>query len=140
MKFGPYEATDDKLVDTEHNHDVHRYRWVHEVRRFQEKASPEEFEKAKEWFLSVCRPVEYLNFRNAQADDAGGRIVSLVFHEDDDYDEPIEPTPEEYERLGLDPENLGCVEAHPEGADRGGYVLTLSNGCYYDEGGCEWQG
>jgi hypothetical protein len=51
-----------------------------------------------------------------------------------------QPTVEEFKELGLDPNDLGCVEEHPEGSDRGGYVPTLNNGCYYDENGGEWLG
>ena len=87
----------------------------------------------------VCCQSDFLNLKNASPVVEGGKVVSLEFCRKDD-DEPYEPSPADYERLGLDPDNLGCVEPHPEGADRGGYVPMLSNGCHYCECACEWQG
>jgi hypothetical protein len=83
---------------------------------------------------------DYLNSKNASPEVDGGLVVALTFYDDQNYDEPREPTPEEYERLGLNPDYLGCVEPHPEGADRGGYVPTLTNGCHYSDVNCEWFG
>lgn len=34
---------------------------------------------------------------------------------------------------------LGCVDAHPEGSDRGGYVPTLNAGPFYYGPTEEWQ-
>ena len=47
---------------------------------------------------------------------------------------------EKYELLGIEDGDLGCIEEHPEGSDRGGYVPTLTNGCYYMENDGEWRG
>ena len=44
----------------------------------------------------------------------------------------------ELEELGLDPDNLGTVEPHPEGADRGGYLPEVG-GAQYSEVANEWQ-
>jgi len=83
---------------------------------------------------------EFLNSKHASPEIQRGRIVALSFYDDRNYDEPREPTPEEYEFLGLNPDELGYIEPHPEGADRGGYVPTLTNGCHYSEVNCEWGG
>ncbi len=44
----------------------------------------------------------------------------------------------ELEELGLDPDNLGTVEPHPEGADRGGYLPDVG-GAQFSEVANEWQ-
>lgn len=44
----------------------------------------------------------------------------------------------ELEELGLDPDDLGTVEPHPEGADRGGYLPEVG-GAQYSEVANEWQ-
>ena len=49
-------------------------------------------------------------------------------------------TEEQWDYLGLSDGEVGSVEPHPEGSDRGGYVPTLDAGPHYDEGGGEWQG
>jgi len=95
--------------------------------------------KYEKWFLSQCSDSEFLEAHNASPVVEGGQIVALEFYRHEEYDDPYEPSKEDYDRLGLDPEDLGCVEPHPEGADRGGYVPTLTNGCYYSESCCEWQ-
>ena len=89
--------------------------------------------------------VDFLNFKNADPETLGGKVVRLVFYKNNDDngvsvdDTGTEPTAEEFERLGLDPEDLGCVDDHPEGSDRGGYVPTLNNGCYDSENAGEWE-
>jgi len=83
---------------------------------------------------------EFLNSKNASPVVEDGKIVALEFYENGDYDTPLVPSAEDLEWLGLDSDDLGCVEPHPEGADRGGYVPTLANGCYYSETSCEWEG
>jgi len=54
-----------------------------------------------------------------------GKVVALA----DQNNEHLRTA--ELEELGLDPESLGVVEPHPEGADRGGYRP-------YCEASCEW--
>ena len=81
---------------------------------------------------------QMLNDKNARVVVEGGVIVALEFHPDGDYHQPQEPTAADYELLKLDPDNLGCVDEHPEGADRGGWVPTLTNGCYFMEASNEW--
>jgi hypothetical protein len=67
---------------------------------------------------------------------SGGKVVCLV-RDDGDERELLD---EEYEYLGLAPDedDYGCVDAHPEGSDRGGYVPTLRGGSYYYEPAGEW--
>lgn len=90
--------------------------------------------------MEVCEASEYLDLLNARPEVDGGRIVELNLHPNENWEEPVPISAEQCERLGLDPNDLGCVEAHPEGSDRGGYVPTLSNGCYFMENDGEWHG
>lgn len=61
-----------------------------------------------------------------------GKVTALV----DENGEALRV--KELEELGLDPENLGSVQPHPEGADRGGYLPEVG-GAQYDENSGEWQ-
>ena len=62
-----------------------------------------------------------------------GKVIQLKKGEDNKL-----LTAEEYEELGLDKDNLGFLEPHPEGSDRGGYLPQV--GAYqYDENGDGWQ-
>lgn len=45
---------------------------------------------------------------------SGGKVIGLECSKGD-------LTREQVEALGLNPDDCGCVEAHPDGADRGGY-------------------
>jgi len=96
----------------------------------------------EEWFFSNCTKREYLDAKNACPLVEGGKIVALEMYkpEDRNFREPYEPTEDDYNFLGLNPEYLGCLEEHPEGADRGGYVPMLTNGCYWMVNDCEWHG
>lgn len=82
-----------------------------------------------------------LNHLDVSPDCSNGKVgLEKYVEATSDY---VALTEEELDWLGLEPDSegfYGCVEAHPEGADRGGYVPTLTAGPYYDEGGCEWQG
>lgn len=75
---------------------------------------------------------ERLNELKVTPELEGGKVVSLV----DQNGESLRTA--ELEELGLDPENLGSVEPHPEGADRGGYLPEVG-GCQYDENANEWR-
>ena len=83
---------------------------------------------------------EELNSISATPVVQGGVIVRL-----EKWDEVTEArvpfTLEDYENFGLDPDNLGHLEPHPEGSDRGGYrpELVGTFGVQYDENGGEWQ-
>ena len=132
-----FEINGENLVgvgDTINPHCHPRHLHFTVLKKLQKQAA--DFEK---WFLTICCQSDFLNLKNASPVVEGGKVVSLEFCRKGD-DEPYEPSPADYERLGLDPDNLGCVEPHPEGADRGGYVPMLSNGCHYCECACEWQG
>lgn len=69
-----------------------------------------------------------------------GQIAYLyTYDKADKWSETEVPlTDEQYAELGLDKDDLGCLDDHPEGADRGGYVPTLNDGTYYDENCGEW--
>ena len=129
------EVRDDKLVDVNSEWTPPRHRYGEFLRKL--KSQARDFEK---WFLTVCSASEFLDLKNASPVVEGGRVVALEFYPEGDYDNPYEPSAKDYERLGLDPEDLGCVEPHPEGSDRGGYVPTLTNGCFWMENAGEWQG
>jgi hypothetical protein len=65
--------------------------------------------------------------------------VLLYKYVDSDFDESRVATSEELEELAFE---RGSVEAHPEGADRGGYVPTVFCGpdiAFYSDTSCEWQ-
>lgn len=85
---------------------------------------------------------DLLNFLNAEATVTDGKVVYLTFRKKVGrgvYEE-VEPTTEQWDRLGLEygSDNLGCLQEHDEGADRGGYVVALDNGCTYSDGDGEW--
>lgn len=55
-------------------------------------------------------------------------------------------TPEQLQNFGIDPNNIGYVDAHPEGSDRGGYVPFVAvkvggteETLMYDEIDGEWR-
>lgn len=75
---------------------------------------------------------ERLNDLKVTPDLEGGKVVALL----DQNGENLRQA--ELEELGLDPDNLGSVEPHPEGADRGGYLPEVG-GCQYDENANEWR-
>lgn len=75
---------------------------------------------------------ERLNDLKVTPELEGGKVVALV----DANGESLRHA--ELEELGLDPENLGSVEPHPEGADRGGYLPEVG-GAQYSEVNGEWQ-
>lgn len=66
-----------------------------------------------------------------------GVVTRLV----DRNNEPLRH--EELKQLGLDPKDLGTLEPHPEGADRGGYVAEVHNNRFdsarYCEGSGQWE-
>jgi hypothetical protein len=77
----------------------------------------------------------------------GGK-VTLERYTDTDYEETRPLNEEELAELaalGVVPDNnghFGCLDEHPEGSDRGGYVPTLNDSAstfYYEPSG-EWQG
>ena len=77
-----------------------------------------------------------LNEGNFQPDVCEGTVYLVV--EDENEERPA--TEEELAALKFD---RGFVDAHPEGADRGGYVPFVHGKdgavAMYDEGACEWQ-
>lgn len=75
---------------------------------------------------------ERLNELKVSPEVENGKVVALV----DTNGEHLRQA--ELEELGLDPEDLGTVEPHPEGADRGGYLPEVG-GAQWDETACEWQ-
>jgi hypothetical protein len=81
---------------------------------------------------------DFLNTNKATYTTHQGK-VTLEFWADDRFFATRKATAEELETLGLDQSDHGYVEGHPEGSDRGGYVPTLTNGCYYDEGAGDWR-
>jgi len=87
----------------------------------------------EKWFFSNCTNSEFLEAKNACPLIEKGQIIALEMYKPEDFNfkEPYEPTEDDYKFLGLNPEYLGCLEPHPEGADRGGYVPMLTNGCYW---------
>lgn len=96
----------------------------------------DEFEKI---FYKTASPGELLTYWQVGPDVESGKVVGLTTCREilgDQYENQLEDW--QYKLLKLDPNDLGCVEAHPEGSDRGGYVPTLTNGCYYDENGGCW--
>lgn len=66
-----------------------------------------------------------------------GKVTELV----DENNESLRVA--ELESLGLDPDDLGSIEEHPEGADRGGYLPTVRSAdrgdAQYDECDGQWQ-
>jgi len=72
----------------------------------------------------------------------GGKITAIRVdaegHPDADQWGSRELSPEELRALGIDPSNIGSIEPHPEGSDRGGYVPTLPDYTIYDEMAGEW--
>lgn len=90
---------------------------------------------------------EQLNELEATPQTEGGKITALVIWTSYDDEkrrqtglsgEETELTDEQYAELGLDKNDLGCIDDHPEGSDRGGYVPTLNDGSYYMENDGEW--
>jgi len=70
-----------------------------------------------------------------------GKIVKLSL----DGEEDNELSADQYGELGVDPKEIGFLDEHPEGVDRGGWVPTLltvgqAYGPFYSETACEWQG
>jgi hypothetical protein len=142
-----YETDGRNLLNEKHHCGrVSSHLWPFLLRRAQSLAKEDATKAAQaaefeEWFLQNADPAGLLTYWSASPEVSGGQVVALYLHPNRDFDNPREPTEEEWEKLGLDPEeSLGCVEEHPEGSDRGGYVPTLDNGCYYNEGAGEWQG
>lgn len=86
--------------------------------------------QTKEWSLTSL--ADKLNELLVIPDCVGGK-VALERWEDDKYWKTRLLTDEEFGYLGLAPdeEYYGSLEAHPEGADRGGYVPTLNSGPYH---------
>ena len=85
-----------------------------------------------------------LNHLNVTPDCNGGQVSLEKWDKETRSCIPL--TEAEYDWLELDgydreqaEGNVGTVEAHPEGADRGGYVPTLDAGPIYCEGAGEWQ-
>lgn len=114
-----------------------RYQLSYLGRRLQEQVR-----KFEEYLYEHGRVSEVLTYWNVTPETCGGQVVKLVtsrkLHSGLWCDEELADW--QYELLKLDPQNLGCVEPHPEGSDRGGYVPTLTDGTHYDEGGGCWQG
>ena len=74
---------------------------------------------------------EYLNSNEIMPDCAKGQVYLM-------NDKYVPLTDDELKSMGF---VEGYVEAHPEGADRGGYVPTVhtANECaYFDENAGEW--
>jgi hypothetical protein len=71
-----------------------------------------------------------LNRRGFRPDVSTGRVVALMTEDDEKVDDSV------LRILELDPANLGYLDAHPEGSDRGGYVPFVFRGeesAYWDE-------
>jgi hypothetical protein len=79
-----------------------------------------------------------LNELDVTPDCNGGKVTLERY--DRDSNEYVALTEDQLDYLGLSDGEVGSVEPHPEGSDRGGYVPTLDAGPHYDEGGGEWQG
>lgn len=130
-------SVDDEGNFLEDGEDVGRWRWSYVGRLLQRGVTAFEHH-----FYKVARASELLTYWNVQPECEGGRVARLLTSREVTPNVWSEDELEDwqYELAGLDSSNLGFVEPHPEGSDRGGYVPTLTNGCHYDEGGNCWQG
>lgn len=92
--------------------------------------TPQEKREALEAFETA------LNDGNFAPNVEEGQVTSLRVST---QDEEREATPEEVEALGFED---GCIEAHPEGSDRGGYVPFVYHksgaGAYFYEPDNTW--
>ena len=85
-----------------------------------------------------------LNELRISPETAKGKVVELSSYDRTTHTStPLENN--ELVALGLNPEDLGYVDEHPEGSDRGGYVPFLKATCdgvqvefYYYEPAGEW--
>jgi hypothetical protein len=131
-------ALDEKgqLVDSSTGEKVPEY-----GREFLGRRLLKEVEEFEKYFYKTARPSELLTYWGVSPQVEGGQVTGLVVEKQVGtawHENPLEEW--QFDLLELDPQDLGCVDEHPEGSDRGGYVPTLTNGCHYDENGGEWQG
>ena len=84
---------------------------------------------------------EKLNAIGAMPETSQGKVVTLNVMDDSRNETAL--TDEELNMLGIDPSNIGYIDQHPEGSDRGGnveWVFAKDTQAYWMENDGKWRG